>query len=167
MKLALARITELIHATGSFDPHAIAEGYSIDSRTIAPGELFFAVRGERLDGHDFVLAALEKGAIAAVVARGQEHRYPDRAKLLLVPDTFIALQALGAAVRRIWAKPLIGVTGSAGKTTAKEAIAHILSSKFNVFKSQGNLNNHFGLPLQLLKLEPQRDIAVVEMGMSH
>src|SRR5579859_7024391 len=104
----------------------VALGYSIDSRTIAPGELFFAVRGERLDGHDFVLAALEKGAIAAVVARGQERRYPDGAKLLLVPDTLLALQALGAAVRRIWAKPLIGVTGSAGKTTAKEAIAHIL-----------------------------------------
>ena len=167
MKLALARIAEMINAGGWFDPNATAEGYSIDSRTVAPGELFFAVRGERLDGHDFVLAALEKGAIAAVIARGQEHRYPHTAKLLFVPDTLLALQALGASVRRIWAKPLIGVTGSAGKTTTKEAIAHVLSSRFNVFKSQGNLNNHFGLPLQLLKLEPARDIAVVEMGMSH
>ena len=167
MKLPLARIAELTHATGSFDPHTVAQGYSIDSRTIAPGELFFAVRGERLDGHDFTLSALEKGAAAAVVARGQEHRYPSAAKLLIVSDTLIALQSLGAAVRRMWGKQLIGVTGSAGKTTTKEAIAHVLSTRFNVFKSQGNLNNHFGLPLQLLKLEAQHDIAVIEMGMSH
>src|SRR5438270_3741256 len=168
MKLSLARIAELTAATGSFDPSAVAQGYSIDSRTLAAGELFFAVRGERLDGHDFAESALKKGAIAAVVARGQEHRFASAgAKLLLVPDTLAALQSLGAAVRRMWGKPVVGVTGSAGKTTTKEAIAHLLSTKFCVFKSHGNLNNHFGLPLQLLKLEAEHDIAVIELGMSH
>ena len=79
----------------------------------------------------------------------------------------MALQRLGAAVRRLWGKPLIGVTGSAGKTTTKEAIAHVLGTRHRVLKSQGNLNNHFGMPLQLLKLEPEHEIAVIEMGMSH
>ena len=169
MKLPIARIADITSAIGSFDPSAIAQGYSIDSRTLAAGELFFAVRGERLDGHDFVQSALERGAIAAVVARGQEHRFPSsfHDKLLVVHDTLTALQSLAAAVRRMWGKPLIAVTGSAGKTTTKEAIAHLLASKFRVFKSRGNLNNHFGLPLQLLNLESEHDIAVIELGMSH
>ena len=85
----------------------------------------------------------------------------------MVDDSLLALQRLGAAVRRLWGKPLIGVTGSAGKTTTKEAIAHVLATRYRVLKSQGNLNNHFGMPLQLLKLEPEHDLAVIEMGMSH
>jgi UDP-N-acetylmuramoyl-tripeptide--D-alanyl-D-alanine ligase len=84
-----------------------------------------------------------------------------------VEDTLVALQTLATAVRRLWGKPLIAVTGSAGKTTTKEAIAHVLATKFNVYKSAGNFNNHFGLPLMLLKLEPEHEVAVVELGMSH
>src|SRR5215469_15127807 len=87
--------------------------------------------------------------------------------LLAVDDPLTALQQLAEAVRLIWGKPLIGVTGSAGKTTTKEIVAHVLASRHIVLKSHGNLNNHFGLPLQLLKLEPEHDIAVIEMGMSH
>jgi UDP-N-acetylmuramoyl-tripeptide--D-alanyl-D-alanine ligase len=87
--------------------------------------------------------------------------------LLAVDDTLAALQILATAVRKLWGKSLIGVTGSAGKTTTKEAIAHVLASKFRVLKSEGNFNNHFGLPLMLLKLEPEHDLAVIEMGMSH
>jgi UDP-N-acetylmuramoyl-tripeptide--D-alanyl-D-alanine ligase len=167
MKLPLSRVAEFISASGEFDHKAIAQAYSIDSRTIRPGELFFAVKGERMDGHDFVQQALEKGAVAAVVRKDELARYAVKTRLLAVPDTLVALQTLGAAVRRLWAKPLIGVTGSTGKTTTKEAIAHVLSSRFRVLKSEGNFNNHFGLPLMLLKIEPEHEAAVIEMGMSH
>lgn len=167
MKLALTRIAELISATGVFDDKRIAQGYSIDSRSIEPGQLFFAVKGERLDGHDYVQSALERGAAAAVVQKDQAGRYPRSAPLLAVSDTLTALQTLATAVRRMWGKPLIGITGSAGKTTTKEAIAHLLSTKHRILKSEGNFNNHFGLPLMLLKLEAEHDIAVIEMGMSH
>jgi len=145
-------------------------GYSIDSRTAGAGELFFAVRGERLDGHDFVLAALERGAVAAVVSRALVTSLPDAvlaAPLLITEDPLIALQALAAHVRRRWAKRVVAITGSAGKTTTKEAVAAALGAKFNVLKSRGNLNNGFGLPLELLRLEREHDIAVVEMGMNH
>ena len=166
MKLPLSRITEFLNASATgIDPRAVAIGYSIDSRTIRPGELFFAVKGETLDGHDFVDQALGKGAIAAVVS--QENPPRSDLPLIRVDDTLLALQTLATAVRRLWGKSLIGVTGSTGKTTTKEAIAHVLASRYRVHKSEGNFNNHFGLPLMLLKLEPDHDIAVVEMGMSH
>ena len=167
MKLPLSKIADFISAPGDFSREELALGYSIDSRTVNPGELFFAVKGERLDGHDFVDAALQRGAISAVVRKDQWHRFSGNMKLLPVDDTLIALQTLATAVRKFWGKPLIGVTGSAGKTTTKEAIAHVLASKFRVLKSEGNFNNHFGLPLMLLKLEPEHDLAVIEMGMSH
>ncbi len=167
MKLTLARVAEFLPASGNFKPHVSATGYSIDSRTLQPGDLFFAVKGERLDGHDYVEAALTKGAVAAVVERTHESRYSGKSQVLVVEDSLVALQRLSGAVRRLWGKPLIGVTGSAGKTTTKECIAHVLGTRYRVLKSQGNLNNHFGMPLQLLKLEPEDDLAVVEMGMSH
>ncbi len=167
MKLPLKKISEFVSATGQFAPEEVAQAYSIDSRTVGAGQLFFAVRGERLDGHDFVEQAQKNGAVAAVVRRDQLGRYPEDARLLAVEDTLAALQTLATAVRKLWGKPLIAVTGSAGKTTTKEAIAHVLSAQFRVLKSEGNFNNHFGLPLMLLKLEPEYDVAVIEMGMSH
>src|SRR5579871_1021083 len=167
MRLSLSRIAEFISASGEFPKEEVAQAYSIDSRTVRPGELFFAVKGERLDGHDFVAPAMEKGAIAAIVRKDQLDRFADKSRLLFVEDTLVALQTLATAVRKVWGKPLIGVTGSAGKMTTKEAIAHVLGSKRRVLKSEGNFNNHFGLPLMLLKLEPEHDLAVIEMGMSH
>lgn len=176
MKLTLGEAavgTGAMMEASSSVPHAgtlVVDGYSIDSRTIVPGELFFAVRGERFDGHDFVAAAVERGAIAAVVSRARVATLPDAAlalPLLITEDPLLALQALAAHVRRQWAKKVIAVTGSAGKTTTKEAIAAALGARFRVLKSQGNLNNAYGLPLQLLRLEPEHDFAVVEMGMNH
>ncbi len=167
MKLEVNKIAGLISASGEFGNSDVAHGYSIDSRTVAPGDLFFAVKGERLDGHDFVEQALEKGAVAAVVRGDRLSRFGQKRRLLAVEDTLVALQTLAMKVRRLWGKPLIGVTGSAGKTTTKEAIAHVLGTRLRVLKSEGNFNNHFGLPLMLLKLEPEHDVAVIEMGMSH
>ncbi|GGG77041.1 UDP-N-acetylmuramoyl-tripeptide--D-alanyl-D-alanine ligase [Edaphobacter dinghuensis] len=172
MKLTLGQVADWIHADGEFDTSAEALGYSIDSRTIGAGDLFFAVKGERLDGHDYVQAALADGAVAAVVSnRWVVPAEVDETKLLRVSDcedcVLLALQKLAHAVRRQWGGRVIGVTGSAGKTTTKEAVAQVLSARFKVLKSQGNLNNGFGLPLQLLKLEREHEIAVIEMGMNH
>jgi UDP-N-acetylmuramoyl-tripeptide--D-alanyl-D-alanine ligase len=177
MKLLLSRIAEFISpaepapsdeiTVRRYDGGAMAQGYSIDSRTIQPGELFFAVKGERLDGHDFVEQALSRGAIAAVVGKDRVARYRSPVGLLAVDDTLVALQTLATAVRKIWGKTAIGITGSMGKTTTKEAMAHLLATKYRVHRTKGNFNNHFGLPLGLLTLEPEYDLAVVEMGMSH
>ena len=173
MKLKLGQIADWIHAEGDFDSNAVALGYSIDSRTIAAGELFFAVKGDRIDGHDYVAAALNDGAVAAVVSmRWLKPALVDEAKLLRVPDegpgcVLQSMQRLANQVRRKWGRRVIGVTGSAGKTTTKECIAQVLSAKFNVLKTEGNLNNHFGVPLTLLRLEPDHEVAVLEMGMNH
>jgi UDP-N-acetylmuramoyl-tripeptide--D-alanyl-D-alanine ligase len=173
VKLTLGQIADWIHAEGVFDTNAEALGYSIDSRTIAAGELFFAVRGERMDGHDYVEAALADGAVAAVVSmRWLKPGTVDETKLLRVPESesdcvLHSMQRLAGQVRKAWGRRVIGVTGSAGKTTTKECIAQVLSSKFSVLKTEGNFNNHYGLPLTLLRLEPENDVAVLEMGMNH
>ena len=172
MKLTLGQVADWIHAGGEFDTLTEAVGYGIDSRTIGAGELFFAVRGERLDGHEYVRAALANGAVAAVVSnRWVVPAEVDEGRLLQVADcdecVLRALQQLAHAVRRRWGGRVIGVTGSAGKTTTKEAVAQVLGAKFKVLKSAGNLNNAFGLPLQLLKLEQEHEVAVIEMGMNH
>ena len=120
-----------------------------------------------MDGHDFVQQALEKGAVGRLSARTQLARYAVKTGLLAVADTSSRCRRWALRCAVCGAKPLIGVTGSTGKTTTKEAIAHVLSSRFRVLKSEGNFNNHFGLPLMLLKIEPEHDVAVIEMGMSH
>jgi UDP-N-acetylmuramoyl-tripeptide--D-alanyl-D-alanine ligase len=164
MKLALEQVAQWIGAEPSAPSEHHAAGYSIDSRTIAAGELFFAVRGERFDGNDFVGAALELGAIAAVVSSSGVERLPATIKrehlLVVADDPLAALQRLAAAVRKHWGGRVVAITGSAGKTTTKEAVATVLAA-------EGNLNNGFGLPLQLLRLEPEHEIAVIEMGMSN
>jgi len=154
---------------GGVDSLARLAGVSIDSRTVARGELFVAIHGPRHDGHSFVVAALEAGALAGVVAEDRLLGYPEqyRSKLLAVPDTLAALQDLAQAVRTRWGRRLAAVTGSAGKTTTKEILAALLAARFRVLKSEGNLNNEFGLPLQLLRLDEADEAAVVELGMSH
>src|SRR5438045_2182209 len=109
MKLPLSRIAQLLSANVEFDGNAVALGYSIDSRSIRPGELFFAVKGARMDGHDFVDQALQNGAVAAVVQKDRIAAYSSTARLIAVKDTLSALQALAGAVRQLWGKPLIGI----------------------------------------------------------
>lgn len=146
----------------------IADGVSIDSRTLRPGELFFAVRGRRLDGHQFVREALERGAAGAVVEAGSRETPGGgpSGPLIAVEDTTAALQRLARAVRRRWGRPLVAITGSTGKTTTKEMMAAVLGRSFHVLKSPGNLNNEYGVPLTLHSLEPEHELAVLELAMS-
>lgn len=170
MQLSLGEVAKIL-GSDSAAPDRIARGYSIDSRTVKPGQLFFALRGPRFDGHEFVEAAFERGAMGAVVERAfRDHAaraLPRRASALIaVNDPSEALQQLARGVRRAWGRRLVAITGSAGKTTTKELAAAILGQRFSVLKSPGNLNNQFGLPLALLALEPAHDLAVVELAMS-
>ncbi len=140
---------------------------SIDSRQLVPGEVFFALVAAR-DGHTFVPAALARGAAGLVVQRPVD--VPDGASapvVIEVTDTERALQDLGRAVRRASAARVIAITGSAGKTTTKDAIALVLSARYRVVKNRGNLNNHLGLPLSLVDLRERPDVAVMELGMNH
>jgi UDP-N-acetylmuramoyl-tripeptide--D-alanyl-D-alanine ligase len=167
----VARSLEVAAPRG-MDLAARFTGVSIDSRRLVPGELFFAIRGPRHDGHAFVAAALAAGAPAAVVERGGlGHLPPDvRDRVLAVENTQEALAHLGWAMRRDWGtlegRRMAAITGSSGKTTTKEILAALLSSRMPVLRSQGNLNNAFGLPLTLCRLEPIHRAAVVELGMS-
>ena len=149
-------------------PERVVEGYSIDSRSLQPGELFLAICGPRLDGHQFVAAALDRGAAGAVVneAFAASSEPSQRLALIPVPDTVQALQGLARSVRRKWGGRVVAVTGSTGKTTTKEMIAAILGEGLRVHKSRGNLNNYYGLPLALLALEPHHEVAVLELAMS-
>ncbi len=140
-------------------------GISIDSRNLKPRQIFIAIRGENFDGHDFVQSALEKGALLCVVERdwfysNRYFEYP----LIVVENTLQALGDIANLYRRKFEIPIIAVGGSNGKTTSKDFVAHILSQKFNVLKTEGNHNNQIGVPLTLLRLSKQYDIAVVEMG---
>ena len=168
MQLLLGEIAQILETGPVSQPNLRVAGYSIDSRTLRPGELFFAVRGQRLDGHDFVMKALEAGAAGAVVDSARLRDFPASAttKLLAVPNALVALHKLAAAVRCRWGGPLVAVTGSTGKTTTRQMIAALLGTGFHVLQSEGNLNNQFGLPLSLLRLERETDIGVFELGMS-
>ena len=146
------------------------KGVSIDSRNIREGELFVALRGDRFDGHDFVPEAMKKGAWGALVDRtALESRYESLGafkNILPVEDTLYSLQEMSYMHRKKHAIPVVGITGSNGKTTTKEMVAGILKQKGPVLKNEGNLNNHIGVPLTLLKLDAGHRAAAVEMGMS-
>jgi len=142
------------------------ERWSIDSRSVAAGEMFVAIRGERFDGHDFAQAALERGAAGVVVESSRTEGLP-AGLVIAVDDTTRALQHVAREVRRRSGARVVAITGSAGKTTTKELTASLLSGRFSVFRNKGNLNNHIGLPLSLLELRTRPDVAVVELGMNH
>jgi UDP-N-acetylmuramoyl-tripeptide--D-alanyl-D-alanine ligase len=143
------------------------DGYSIDTRTLHEGDLFFAIVGPRVDGHDFVAEAVRKGASAVVVAKGSAQRWSGAPAVVRVADTTQALQELGAHVRRRRPLKVVGITGSAGKTTAKEMTHAVLGTRFRAHRSEGNLNNTWGLPLALLRMDDACTASVLEMGMSY
>lgn len=176
MRWTISQLAEALKVAppAGLDAAAVATGVSIDSRTTQPGELFIAIRGPRHDGHVFVPAVLAAGAAAGVVERAKFAEFPSetQAKLLAVEDTLRALQQLGSRACEIWHKQRPGrmvgaVAGSVGKTTTKEILAALLGARHRVLKTQGNLNNEYGLPLTLLKLDEQHEAAVIELGMSH
>jgi UDP-N-acetylmuramoyl-tripeptide--D-alanyl-D-alanine ligase len=142
---------------------AAIAGVSTDSRTIEPGMLFVALAGERFDGNEFVAAAAQRGAAGAVVSKAADSALPQ----VVVGDTQAALTALAAAWRSASAALVLGVGGSNGKTTTKEMLAAILAGAGPTLATRGNLNNHIGVPLTLLRLEPVHRFAVIEMGANH
>jgi len=149
------------------DPSQEFHGVSIDTRTLAAGDLFIAIRGERFDGAEFAEAAIEKGAAGVVVPRKWSEKASAGRVVLEVDDTTLALQELGHAVRRESGTKVVAITGSAGKTTTKEVTAELLAARYRVVRNRGNLNNHIGLPLSLVELRQRPEIAVVELGMNH
>jgi UDP-N-acetylmuramoyl-tripeptide--D-alanyl-D-alanine ligase len=151
-------------------PSSRVDGFSINSRTLEAGELFVAIPGPRFDGHAFVEAALRGGACGALVSSPVGHlprEVVDGRALIVVPDSVAALQRLARWVRRRSGARVVAITGSAGKTTTKEATAACLGLRHEVMRSVGNLNNHIGLPLSLLELRHGAGVAVVELGMNH
>ena len=146
-----------------------SKGVNTDSRTVQPGQLFVALKGENFDGNAYALKALEAGAVAAVVTDGPD--WPADERLIRVPDTLQALKDLAAWHRNhvLGEKhlPVIGLTGTNGKTTTKELIREVLATKYHVTATAGNFNNDVGVPLSLLRITPETEIAVIEMGANH
>ena len=145
----------------------IVSGWSVDSRTLVRGDLFFALRGPNQDGHKHLDEAFRKGAVAAVVDRDVESGVASAGILLRVADSLDALQTLARRARQKWGGDVVAVTGSAGKTTTKDIIADMLAEELKTAKTEGNLNNHVGLPLSLLRLDESARVGVIEIGMNH
>jgi UDP-N-acetylmuramoyl-tripeptide--D-alanyl-D-alanine ligase len=144
-----------------------ASGISIDSRTIEPGDVFFAIAGDHRDGHEFVASSLAAGAAVAVVASDRRAQFPNDAPLLVVPDVRPALRDLAAAARARTGAKVIGVTGSVGKTGTKEALKLALGKDGETHASVASYNNHWGVPLSLARCPASARYAVLEMGMNH
>ena len=138
-------------------------GAVLDSRKVEPGFAFFATRGERVDGHSFIPGVVEKGAALVICEEQPTVEVP----YILVEDTFQALRQVAAFYREQLTIPVIGITGSVGKTSTKEMIAAGLSTRFHVLKTQGNFNNEVGLPLTILNIREEHQVAVLEMGINH
>ncbi len=162
MKIGLRKAANAMNGRGEL-PDVTVAGWSIDTRTLSAGDLFFALRGPNHDGHDHLAAAFERGAIAAVTDRDVECPGP----VVRTSDSLAAMQALAAWARQTWGGTVVGITGSAGKTTTKDVIAHLLSSELTVGKTSGNFNNHFGVPLCVLRIPDEARVAVLEIGMNH
>ncbi|EJW13145.1 UDP-N-acetylmuramoylalanyl-D-glutamyl-2,6-diaminopimelate--D-alanyl-D-alanine ligase [Rhodovulum sp. PH10] len=170
MSPPLWTVAAMADAMGAARVGALPEtvgGISIDSRTIGPGEAFFAIAGDRHDGHAFVDAALERGAALAVVAADKRETLPADARLLVVPDVLEALRSLARAARARSPAKVVAVTGSVGKTSTKEALRLALRADGETHASSASFNNHWGVPLSLARLPETARYAVFEIGMNH
>jgi len=147
------------------DEQVHIKGVSIDTRTLQPKNLYVPIKGDRFNGHDFVEKAIEAGAVATLWNKNEKD-IPQNVPVILVDDTLEALQKLAKAYRHELAVKVVGITGSNGKTTTKDMVDAVLSTTYKVLKTAGNFNNHIGMPLTILRLEEDTDIAVLEMGMS-
>ncbi|MBR0323165.1 MAG: UDP-N-acetylmuramoyl-tripeptide--D-alanyl-D-alanine ligase, partial [Bacteroidales bacterium] len=136
-----------------------------DSRKVEPGCVFVALKGEHFDGNDFAYQVANDNIAACVIADRKD--LPQHEHLFIVDDSLTALQELAKLHREKCKTPIIGITGTNGKTTTKELVASVLSQKYNIIYTQGNFNNHLGVPLTLLQIKPETEIAVVEMGANH
>ncbi|MGO9358120.1 MAG: UDP-N-acetylmuramoylalanyl-D-glutamyl-2,6-diaminopimelate--D-alanyl-D-alanine ligase [Xanthobacteraceae bacterium] len=166
----LWRLDDMVAAMGaarSGAPPSAVTGISIDSRTVAAGEAYFAIKGDVHDGHAFVAAALGNGAAVAVIAAAQRDQFPPDLPLLIVPDVLAALVALGVAARARLRGRVIAVTGSVGKTSTKEALRHVLGAQGLTHASVASFNNHWGVPLTLARCPADAAFAVFEIGMNH
>lgn len=162
MQLSLPEIARLCGSVSVVPDFTVSE-FHIDSRTAAGG-LFIALRGENHDGHSFLSEAAARGAVAALVDdRGWSSRLP----LITVPDTLRAMQDVARGARDHLGMTILAITGSAGKTSTKETVAAMLGTQLRVAKNEGNLNNHIGVPLSLLRMEATAQVGVLEMGMNH
>ncbi len=166
------KINELLEASGgklvSQASGAVISGISIDSRAIKPRDAFIAIKGDNFDGHDFIDAAIKKGAACIIKeARSKVKCKSCNVVFIEVKDTIKSLGDIANFQRRKFNIPVIAVTGSNGKTTTKEMVAHVLSAKFKVLKNEGTKNNHIGLPMTLVNLDTSYDIAVLEVGTNH
>lgn len=166
MKWTLQEIVGIVGSVKAVKGGVEVRGVSTDTRTLKPGDLYVALKGDQFDGHDFVEQAFEKGAAGALVHSRFTFSFYDEL-LISVPNTLAALQKMAEAYRSQFTIPVIGITGSNGKTTTKEMISEVLSEKFKVAKSPGNLNNHIGVPLSILSWPEKAEIAIVEMGTNH
>ena len=165
MKRLLTELAGWLEAEGQLLDGVHVSGVSIDTRTLTEGDLFIPFRGEQVNGHKYVRQAIEKGAAASLWMK-DEPDAPTGIPLIFVDDPELALQQLARSYRNELACKFIGVTGSNGKTSTKDLIASVLSPYFNVRKTEGNFNNQLGLPLTILSLEEDTEVAVLEMGMS-
>ncbi|WP_010284663.1 UDP-N-acetylmuramoyl-tripeptide--D-alanyl-D-alanine ligase [Bacillus timonensis] len=167
IKKTLAQIKEMANGEKLDSQHenVVIEGVSIDTRTISPGNLYIPIIGETFNGHQFAQAAIENGAVAVLWGIDQPGP-PQDVPVLFVKDTLEALQTLAKSYRDSLSIKVIGITGSNGKTTTKDMVASVLSTSMHVQKTEGNFNNHIGLPLTILRLKEDTQVAVLEMGMS-
>lgn len=161
--ITLAQAAEFTGGAVVGDASAVIRGISTDSRTIPAQGMYLPIIGERFDGHDFIASAVQNGAAAVVSDRDVDCGVP----VLRVDDTRRALLALAGGYRSLFDIPVVGVTGSVGKTTTKEMIASVLSQKLETLYTQGNLNNEIGMPLTVFRMEESTQAAVLEMGMNH